>query len=133
MLETPLSSSLTPTSLTESHAWGLVLFTLMISLALSLQGCASLDAHARQTEADSAARDIWHAKRLETLAAEDGWLTLVGQGSQGGARHGSGKADVDATRSCAVTSLAGHGPDRHQPLHRHRAFASGGAMECGWS
>jgi hypothetical protein len=76
----------------------------MISLALSLQGCASLDAHARQTEADSAARDIWHAKRLETLAAEDGWLTLVGLDFLEEGEHTIGSAPTCALRYQGATA-----------------------------
>lgn len=78
MLETSLPPSLTPTSLAESHALGLMLFGLALGVVMSLQCCASHDIHARRVEADSAARNLWHTKRLETLAAEDGWLTLVG-------------------------------------------------------
>ncbi len=104
MLETPLSSSVTPTSLTESHALGLVLFALMLSLTLSLQGCTSLDAHAQQIEADSAARDIWHAKRLETLSAEDGWLTLVGLDFLEEGEHTIGSAPTCALRYQGATA-----------------------------
>ena len=125
MLETPLSSSLTPTSLTESHAWGLVLFTLMLSIALSLQGCASLDAHAQQTEADSAARDIWHAKRLETLAAEDGWLTLVGLDFLEEGEHTIGSAPTCALRyqgalapQCGAFIVAGSDASKSQVAFR---------------
>lgn len=104
MLETPLSSSVTPTSLTESHALGLVLLALMFSLTSSLQGCTSLDAHAQQIDADSAARDIWHAKRLETLSADDGWLTLVGLDFLDEGEHTIGSAPACALRYQAATA-----------------------------
>ncbi len=63
----------------------------------------------------------------EPPAAGPVWPWAEGaEWSEGGARHGSGQADADVTKSCVLISLAGRGPDRNQPFHQHRAFEFGG-------
>ncbi len=77
-----MNSSLAPLVLTANSA------PHTISLALPLLWCALLLSVSMQSSCskpplsrdgfDVAARQAWHATRLTTLAAQDGWLTLVG-------------------------------------------------------
>ncbi|MFM1867862.1 MAG: hypothetical protein RL591_1270 [Planctomycetota bacterium] len=104
MLEPSISSALTPPSLTESHAVGLLMLGLLLSLASGMQGCASPDLGAKQIQADSTERDLWHAKRLQTLAAEDGWLTLVGLDFLEEGEHTIGTAPTCSLRYQGATA-----------------------------
>lgn len=73
-----------------------LLIALLVALGSPLIGCAATGdgkAHAPATGGEAAAeRSNWHARRLASLSAEDGWLTLVGLDflADGSYRIGSG-------------------------------------------
>ena len=50
---------------------------IALLLAFALVACASTPG-ADRPRFDASARDAWHAARIKALAAENGWLTLVG-------------------------------------------------------
>ncbi|MFM7260356.1 MAG: hypothetical protein ACKO3W_07100, partial [bacterium] len=77
-------------------AWSV---TLLVGLAASLAGCATTGdtdrrvGSARSSLDAGAERERWHTTRLSSLAAPDGWLTLVGLDflTDGTHRIGSGE------------------------------------------
>ena len=120
-----MSSPLTPPSLTESHVMAPMLFGLALGLALGLSGCASTETSEAPLDTRSQERDLWHAKRLESLAAEDGWLTLVGLDFLEEGEHTIGSAPTCSLRyqgalapQCGAFIVAGSDASKSQVAFR---------------
>jgi len=85
-----------------------LLIALLVALGSPLVGCAATGdrkAHAPGPDSEAAAeRANWHARRLASLSAEDGWLTLVGLDFLTDGTHRIGHGDSCEFRYANLTA-----------------------------